>query len=191
MDMARTLDRGLDFFGGVVAEVGPDQWANRTPCADWNARELLGHVVGVMRLAERMLRGDERGGAVGVETLGDDPASDWNRAAAAVRELLASADLAVEQDTALGRQPLSFALQFPACDLYVHGWDLGRAVGREVRIPDDVVAWLLGFFRELPQEQMRSPRVFGPEQVAPEDADPTTRLMAFAGRSVLDRPVQS
>lgn len=190
MDMARTLDRGLDVFGTAVAEVGPDQWANRTPCEDWDARELLGHVVGVMHLAERMLRGDELGSGVGVEAL-DDPASDWSRAAAAVRELLASADLTVEHDTVLGRQPVSSTLQFPACDLYMHGWDLGRAVGRGVRIPDDVVEWLFGFFRELPQEQMRSPRVFGPEQAAPEDADPTTRLMAFAGRSVRDWPVQS
>lgn len=184
MDTAKTLDQGLDFFAGVLRQVKTDQWHNATPCAEWDVRNLVGHVVGVMQLAVRMCRGGDLGGSLSPAVLGDDPVADWDRAASQVRDELASADLNAERDTALGRKTVAFSLSFPTFDLYLHGWDLGAAIGKEVHIPADVAEWIDGFLRELPEKGLRSPKTFGPEQPCPPDADATTRLMAFTGRTV-------
>lgn len=184
MDIATTLDGGLDFFGDVVRRVETDQWENPTPCESWNVRELTGHVVGVMQIAVRMMRGGELGGSLSPVALSDDPVADWEHAATSVREELASADLEAERDTVMGRQPVSSSLRFPALDLYLHGWDLARATGHDVRIPSDIAEWAHHLLQQMPPDRLRGPKTFGPEQPAPPDADATTRLMAFAGRSV-------
>jgi uncharacterized protein (TIGR03086 family) len=184
MDIRESLDRGLDFFGDVVRQVDAGAWENRTPCEEWNARQLAGHVMGVMQIAVEMLRGGELSGSLAPVSVGSDPAAEWERVAATVRSEVAGADLDEERDTVLGRRPLSFSLTFPTFDLYLHAWDLARATGRHVQIPDDVLAWIEGFLGQLPGERMRGPKVFGPEQPAPPTADRTTRLMAFTGRKV-------
>lgn len=185
MDVADALDHGLDFFGDTVRAVGTDQWTSPTPCEDWNSRELLGHVLGVMQIAVQMMRGDELGGSLAPVEVGADPVDDWERTAATVRAEVAAVDLTAERETVLGTRPVSFSLTFPSFDLYLHAWDLGHAAGRPVRIPDDVVTWIDGFLRQLPEDRMRGPNTFGPEQPAPPDADLTSRLMAFTGRVVV------
>ena len=49
--------RRADAFERKVAAVAPDQWANQSPCAEWTARDVVGHVVD-MHIA--MLRPLER-----------------------------------------------------------------------------------------------------------------------------------
>jgi uncharacterized protein (TIGR03086 family) len=183
MDVARTLDRGLDFFGNAVRQVGEDEWDSPTPCAEWNAREVVGHVIGVMRIAVTMVRGGELSGSL-APTEVTDPVAEWERTAAEVRSEVADVDLDAVRETALGTKPLSFSLTFPTLDLFLHGWDLSRAVGSPVEIPEDVITWIDEFLRHIPEERLRGLRVFGPAQPTPPDADPTTRLMAFAGREV-------
>src|SRR5437764_3159142 len=89
VDIATTLDGGLDFFGDVVRQVEADQWENPTPCESWSARELTGHVVGVMQIAVRMMQGAELGGSLSPVALSDDPVADWEHTATTVREELA------------------------------------------------------------------------------------------------------
>ncbi|GAA0508559.1 TIGR03086 family metal-binding protein [Saccharopolyspora thermophila] len=184
MQINNAAERGLELFGSVVRGVPGDQWGVATPCAGWDARDLVGHVVGVLEIGVSAIRGGSLGGSLSPVSVGDDPVGAWERTAAVFRSEVADADLDAVRETALGAQPLSFALTFPTFDLFLHSWDLGRATGQEVRIPDDVVSWIDGFLRQLPPERLRSPNTFGPEQPAPADADPTTRLMAFLGRSV-------
>lgn len=183
-DIRSLVDRGLDFFGDAVRRVTGDEWNAATPCEGWNVRELVGHVVGVLGIARSVLDGGALAGSLAPAEVDGDPVAAWEDVAGRVRELLVGVDLSEERDTVLGRHTVAFSLSFPAMDLFLHTWDLGRALGREVRLPDDVVAWIDGFVRRLPPERLRGSRTFGPEQPAPPDADPTTRLMAFLGRRV-------
>lgn len=43
-----------DAFECKVAAVRPDQWSNQSPCEDWTARDVVGHIIdmhGVMLAA--------------------------------------------------------------------------------------------------------------------------------------------
>lgn len=183
MDVKRELDRGLDLFGDVVRLVGPHQWDAATPCAEWNVRQLTGHVVDVMHMTVDVLRGGQLHPLSGA-TESADPLSAWEEAAAGVRGALEGADVDAVRETPMGARPVSFSLTFPAVDLYVHAWDVGTAIGRAVHLPEDAVSWIDGFLRRMPPDRLRGPRAFGPERPAPADADPTTALMAFLGRAV-------
>ncbi|MHA6801854.1 TIGR03086 family metal-binding protein [Salinifilum ghardaiensis] len=184
MDVKRTFFDGLELFGGAVRAVPPDAWDRPTPCAEWNARQLVGHLVSVLELAGATIRGDENPpGSTAPAELGADPAAEWPRAAARTRAEVERADLDEVRTTMFGEVPLRQALGFPAVDLYLHTWDLGRAHGRRVALPDHVLTWAEQFLRQIPEEALRSPNAFGPEQPAPEGADATERLMAFLGRT--------
>ncbi len=38
------LDQGLDFFTTIITRLSEDDWERPTPCADWTARDVLGHL---------------------------------------------------------------------------------------------------------------------------------------------------
>jgi uncharacterized protein (TIGR03083 family) len=38
--------RALDVFDVVIQAVRPDQWNNPTPCPDWTALDVAGHIIG-------------------------------------------------------------------------------------------------------------------------------------------------
>ena len=40
-----------------VAAIGAEQWGGSTPCADWNVKDLVVHLVGGSRMAVRLLQG--------------------------------------------------------------------------------------------------------------------------------------
>ena len=57
-DRYRTL---ADAFEAKVAAVSPDDWSNPSPCSEWTARDLVGHVVDVHGMMLRPLDRAERG----------------------------------------------------------------------------------------------------------------------------------
>lgn len=184
MDIKQAFERGLDLFDSVIHQVDGDQWTNPTPCAEWTARELTAHVLGVLRMAERITRREAPAAFPEPVDPGADPQAAWERVRTSVRTEVAGADPSAELDTALGKRPMSDVLGFAVLDLHVHSWDLAQATGTELQLSDEAVEWCEHFLRALPQEAMRGPNTFAAEQPAPAGADRTTRLMAFAGRQV-------
>ena len=184
MELETGIDQGLAFFGGLVKGVKDDQWSSPTPCEDWDARQLVRHVHGVIVKATAAADGttsapDEDGEAEDAELV-----ASWEEAASSFRSAVAAADLSAEIDSGLGKQPLALLLTFPTFDLFLHGWDLGRATGQPVQIPDDVVEWIEGTMNQFLTDEMRGSETFGPQQPVPPGADATARLMAFTGRRV-------
>jgi len=51
------LDQGLDFFTAISARLGDGDWERPTPCADWTARDLLGHLATTIGAAISMMQG--------------------------------------------------------------------------------------------------------------------------------------
>ena len=71
----------------LVAAVGSDQWSAPTPCAGWDVRGLLGHLVGGNQVFAAAIGGDPAGEArtvLAADPLGADPAAAYADAAAAV-----------------------------------------------------------------------------------------------------------
>jgi hypothetical protein len=76
------------------------------------------------------------------------------------------------------------SVDWQCAELAVHTWDLATAIGRPTADLDAEVAERgLAFMRASLTDDNRSP-AFGPEEPAPESADPYQRIAAFAGRSV-------
>ena len=44
-DIAARYRAHANAFEQKVAATGPDQWDNQSPCADWTARDVVGHIV--------------------------------------------------------------------------------------------------------------------------------------------------
>ena len=57
-----------------VAAIGAEQWGGSTPCADWNVKDLVVHLVGGSRMAVRLLQGASAQDAVAV--FGAEPGPD-------------------------------------------------------------------------------------------------------------------
>ncbi|OLT06034.1 TIGR03086 family protein [Pseudonocardia sp. CNS-004] len=183
------LETVLRTVGDLVATVPAHRWEAPTPCPDWNARELVEHLV----LGHQLFAGILRGTAVVTpdaldparrDVLGDDPTGTYR---AATDDLLAAfrqpgaLDQVVE--VPFGVVPGIVAVHLRAVEELVHGWDLATAGGRTVRFPDDVVERALGFTRaalaDVPPD--RSP--FAPAQPVSARAPALDRLVALVGRS--------
>lgn len=167
-------------FAEKIAAVGDDQWSNATPCAEWTARDLVGHVVSTQGMFLGFV-GEETGEVPSVD---NDPLGAWNAVRAVVQgNLDEPARATAEFDGFFGRTNFETAVdRFLCIDLIVHGWDLARAAGLDERIdPDDVAR--VQRAAESYGEAMRSPQVFGPAVEPPDGADDQARLLAFLGRT--------
>jgi uncharacterized protein (TIGR03083 family) len=50
-DTIENYHRALTAFDEIIGAVQPDQWANPTPCPDWTARDIAGHVTGGQQMS--------------------------------------------------------------------------------------------------------------------------------------------
>jgi len=178
---------GLDFFTRVVEQVDPGGWEAASPCAGWTALDVLGHLGSAIRFGAAALRGETYQWPTvdrPAELVQSDPAAYWADTAAAARQSLQGADLDLVMDTPMGPRSVRDRLAFPAIDLFVHAWDIARAVGIEVGIPVPVMEFAHSYIDPLPQEMVRGQSgAFGPELRVGPDASPTTVFIAWTGRT--------
>jgi uncharacterized protein (TIGR03086 family) len=183
--------RSLGEFTERVSQVGADQWDGPTPCADWNVRELVNHIVYEDRWTVPLVRGAalaEVGDRFEGELLGSDPSG-------AARDAAAEADQALSEPGALERTvELSFG-RTPAreygyqllADHLVHAWDLAAAVGADRRLDADVVRAVADWFGDNEEGYRRSGAIAERVEVGP-DASDQDRLIAAFGRDPGWRP---
>jgi uncharacterized protein (TIGR03086 family) len=167
------LRRALDQLADLLDDVPSSALADPTPCPSWQVQDLVDHLVAAPSRFARMARGE---------------AVDWAETPAAGPD--AAARFRAHAEDLLGAVPDAAApgapvsLDWQCAELAVHTWDLATALGRPTAGLDAEVAERgLAFMRASLTEDNRGP-AFGPEQPAPEGADPYQRTAAFAGRSV-------
>lgn len=183
------LAASLRAVGDLIADVPRDQWSAPTPCAAWNVRELVDHMVLGHRLFSGILRREAavEPGALDPESadvLGGDPAGAYR---AAVADLLGAFRQpgVLEQvwQVPAGAVPGSAAVHLRAVEDLVHGWDLSRATGLELRVPDELVEPEVEFARsklaDVPPD--RSP--FAAPESVPATAPALDRLAGVLGRA--------
>jgi uncharacterized protein (TIGR03086 family) len=180
-EVSKRYRRLSDAFAAKIAAVPPSAWDAPTPCTDWTARDLVGHVVSTQGLILGLV-----GRTAGhIPSVDDDPLAAFDAARTAVQRDLEDPDVATsEYDGQMGRMTLEDAVdRFLCTDLVVHGWDLAHAVGLEERIaPEDLRG--VRSTAESFGDAMRSPGAFGPAVDPPPGSDEQTRLLAFLGRRI-------
>ncbi len=168
-----------DHFESLVANVPEDRWSAASPCAEWDARGVVGHIVGVHGMMIKPLE-RELSPAPSVD---DDPLGALQSARRDVQEVLDDPALAgKEYDGFFGRTSVGATIdRFMCFDLVVHGWDLARATGQDDTMDPTEVRGLLDTASSF-GDAIRSPGVCGPEIEVGPDASDQDRVLAFLGR---------
>ncbi len=167
-------------FIATVAAVPPDRWSAPTPCEDWDARAVVGHVAdsqGIfLRYAGREL-GDDR------PSVADDPVAAWVHARDLMQAVLDDPELAGQEfDGFFGRTRVDAGVdRFLCMDLVVHRWDLARATGLDETMSDDELEQLREGIAAL-GDTIHSPGVCGPAVEVSADADEQAKVLAELGR---------
>ncbi|MBO8197360.1 TIGR03086 family metal-binding protein [Streptomyces smyrnaeus] len=186
-DPRPTFVRALDQAGKQVAAVRPDELTGRTPCADYDVRALLGHVVSVLhKLARVGTGGDARGVPDVIDGVADDGwASAFARARGEVERVWADdgqLDRMVELPWAT--LPGRDVLEAYTHEFTVHSWDLAYATRRLAELDPELAGQALEAFSKFAPPEARSEQggPFSPVVPVPDDADVYTRLAAYLGR---------
>lgn len=183
------LAEALDITGQLVTGVRDGQWADPTPCPDWNVRNLVSHIITGNRLFAAILRGQPglpaSGLGPGPATAGADMPGAYRDAAG---ELLAAFGQpgVLEQvfTVPIGTVPGLAALHLRLTELLVHGWDLAQATGQPAPFPDRLAKQELAFTRHALADLPAGRSPFGPPQPVATDAPAIDRLAACLGRAV-------
>jgi uncharacterized protein (TIGR03086 family) len=162
-----------------VDAVPDDRWESPSPCEEWTARGVVGHLVDT---SEMFL------GLIGREapphpSVADDPAAAWAVVRDGVQAALDDPDAAgSEYDGVFGRTTFATTIdRFGCFDLLIHRWDLSVATGLDTTLEADEVQKVLGEVDRL-GDALRSPGVCKDPLPVAGDADPQTRLLALLGR---------
>lgn len=167
--------------------MAPDDLSRATPCAEFDARALIAHLVAVLRKLTVVRAGGEFAGVA-------DPAGDLPEdGRSALLHSRAALDQAWTPDAALEERyvlPYGTMTGRELLDAYtheftVHAWDLARVNGSEGDLdPVLAEAALEWYERNVPAEERGAGRPFAEPVDVAHDAAPYTRLAAFVGRSV-------
>ena len=170
----------------VVAAVAPGQLTLPTPCAEYDVRALLSHIVGgLTRIA---VVGEGGDGLAVVPRADGVPDDGW---LAAYRAATARARAAWADDTRLdamvevpwGKVPGRIALSGYVQEILTHGWDLAKATGQPTELDPELATWVLAVAqRILPPEPRGGEIPFDSPVPAPPGAGPYTQLAAWLGR---------
>ena len=185
-DIAQRYRRRADAFQATVAAVPIDRWSAPSPCAEWDTRGVLAHIVD-MHAAMLGPLGRELSPA---PSLVADPLAAFISARADVEALLADpATSAMEIGSPMGPTTVERHVdEVASADMIVHRWDLARAAGLDDTIDPAEVEAMLPTAESMP-EVMRTPGAFGPGIVVfgplvevPADASKQDRLLGLLGR---------
>jgi uncharacterized protein (TIGR03086 family) len=184
-DVIDRIERSLDMTRAIVSQITETQWTEPTPCADWDVREVLNHMVGGMRIFTAELTGNDAGADHEADWLGADPVGQFLDAAAADRSAWRQPGaLSTTVQISLGALPGPMAAVIHLTEVLVHGVDLAVATGRVDLIDQQLCADLLATMRAMGVDAYRMPGVFGPEVAAHPGAAPHDQLAAFLGRDL-------
>ncbi|MFZ3598011.1 TIGR03086 family metal-binding protein [Streptomyces sp. BH104] len=160
----------------VLSAVTDEQLSGPTPCPDYSVRELIAHVDDAARAFTGFARkeapllaepGDRRESALkSVRALGDawdDPAA-WHGESEGPGITLTNEEW--------GKVALT--------EMVVHGWDLARATGQTLDLPEETLRachdHVSGFLTEA------APPAWGPPVETPADAPLIDRIVGLTGR---------
>ncbi|MBV9794296.1 MAG: TIGR03086 family protein [Actinobacteria bacterium] len=180
------LEQACVSTGAVFSQVGADQLDRTTPCAQWRVRELIDHIIGAVGFFGDLAEW-------GTSPAGRDwPA--WSAAGASAvfdeeaRRMVAafSSPGAMTRIMGLPTGPSSGAevIEVATGEIFVHGWDLARAVGQPLPPDPGVAAALLASGWPARCDQVRSgdPAPIAPARPVAATAPPLDRLLAHLGR---------
>jgi uncharacterized protein (TIGR03086 family) len=184
-DLAARYLGALDEVDRHVRAITPDRWTDPTPCTEWDLRALVDHLVYETLWVPDLVAGAtlaEVGSRYEGDRLGDDPIGAWAAAKEAAVDGVRSSNLDVPVHTSGGELTADEYLTQMLFDASIHGWDVAQSIGVDHAIPDDVARDLHAWFSPQAAGWVEA-GILAPPIEVPDDADPSTHLIALSGRN--------
>ena len=165
-------------FTGLVESASAGDWARPSPVEGWTALDVVVHLV-------EWPRGFLTGAGIELPALDveADPAAAWRQHVADIQAVLDDPAGRVLSNPHTGDRPVDEAIdQFYSGDVWLHSWDLARALGREIDLGEERCSAALAGMQPI-ERLLRDSGQFGPAVPVDDDASPQDRLMAFIGRN--------
>ena len=164
-------------FTELVESASAGDWARPSPVPAWTALDVVAHLV-------EWPRGFLTGAGIELPALDvqADPVAAWRQHVADIQAVLDDPAGRVLSNPHTGDRPVDEAIdQFYSGDVWMHSWDLARALGREVDLGEERCSAALAAMQPI-EQLLRDSGQFGPAVPVADDASPQDRLMAFIGR---------
>jgi uncharacterized protein (TIGR03086 family) len=178
--MLAACERVLGEVELIVARVPPTRFGDPTPCAGWDVRALIEHLVWENLLWTSLAEGAPRTDFA-ADHLGDDHVAAFRLAAGATLDAFRRPGMLRQRH---GDAPGWRLVEQVVIEMLVHGWDLARATGQPTDLAPEVAAAVLPAVRAMYGTLPRTPGgSFGPEQPVLAGATAADRLAAYLGRA--------
>lgn len=168
----------------IYAKVTAGDLDNKTPCDGWDLRMLLNHALSRFVISTRAARlgATDDFASVEIDYVGVEPA----RVFAEMSEEMVTAwsaceDFATDRVTPMGPIPAEAVLLFGAQDVFIHAWDVAKALKIEPTLSPELVGAFTETHRQSVDEQTRA-MFFAEEIPVSDDSSDLDKLVAFLGR---------
>ncbi|GAA4010863.1 maleylpyruvate isomerase family mycothiol-dependent enzyme [Allokutzneria multivorans] len=170
-------------FTDLVESASAEDWRRPSPVAEWAAVDVVKHLV-------EWSRGFLKGAGIDLPALDvdADPAEAWRRHVTDIQAIVDDPAGRILSNPHLGELPVDAAIdQFYTSDVWMHSWDLAKALGREPELGEQRCAAALAGMAPI-EQMLRDSGQFGAAVAVADDAPAQDRLMAFIGRDPAWRP---
>ena len=173
-------EAALDATARIVARVRPEQLSAPTPCAGWDVRQLIEHLVEANLMFTQVVVDGDDGPAVPA----GDPFQAYASSTDAVRRAWRQPGVLDREITGpFGSLPGHVVVRMHFVDHLVHGWDLAKATGQDTVIDSTLATAAYEEMTAALDASSRGPGLpFGDEVECSPDAPVHERLVAFLGR---------
>ena len=170
-------------FTELVESASAGDWARPSPVAPWTALDVVKHLV-------EWSRGFLEGAGIELPALDveADPVGAWKQHVIDIQAILDAPAGRLLSNPHTGDKPVDEAIdQFYTTDVWMHSWDLAKALDRELDLGQERCSATLAAI--APMEQLlRDSGQFGPPVPVAPEASPQDKLVAFIGRDPAWQP---
>jgi uncharacterized protein (TIGR03086 family) len=182
MDPVERIERATAFAQHKVKAVSLEDMAKPTPCAEFDVRALLNHMIGGLAMLTTAAQG-EKGEIPKGDQFDAQPGDTYERR----REILLSAMcgpgvLERNWEMPFGSMAGETMAGIAFMEHLIHGWDIAKATGQDSGMPTNLVEECMAVVSPM-DAMLRMPGVCGPPVTVPEGASLQDRLIAFMGRT--------
>lgn len=163
-------------FAALVESATPADWGRPSPVKEWTARDVVEHLL-------EWLPGFLEGTGATLPSVDTaDLVSAWQQRTSDVQRLLETHGDIEFESPMFGRTTVASAIErFYNADVWMHSWDLARALGQQPDLGEERCAAALAGMEPI-EQLMRDSGQFGQRVDVPADASAQDRFIGFIGR---------
>lgn len=184
MDPKELFRQAVKQASGCIKHVHEDQLANSTPCAEWDLRQLINHMVYELLWVPDLLHGktvSEVGGKYDGDVLGDNIQASWQAAVKEAELAIDSTDLEIVVHLSYADVPAEKYIKEMAMDMCIHGWDVAQSTNCNLLIDEQLAQAIYDFTYPI-KDKLIASGDFSSTVNVPDDSNIQTKLLAISGR---------